>query len=248
MTGEGPIYLYGVVSTDAAISLPAEGVANAATRKIELNGLTAIVSSVPTERLRVRRSDLHAHLRALEEVFGQTTVLPCRFGTVLPSEEDVRHHLLEARRDELQGLLEALAGRAQMNVKATYDEPEVLREVVAAEPRIARARERTRDLGHAAYYENIRLGELVTTKLADRRSADAERIHGRLAPLAADVVVDPGDAALLIVKASFLVERKRLDRFDTELESVANEEAPTIRFEVLGPLPPTAFVSLAQEG
>jgi hypothetical protein len=246
---EGPIYVYGVVETGASISLPTDGVASAATRLVESNGLAAVVSSVPAERLRVRRSDLHAHLRCLEEVFDQTTVLPCRFGTVLPSEEDVRQRLLDARRDELHGLLEMLAGRAQMNVKALYDEPEVLREVVASEPEIARVRERARRLGNAGYYENIRLGELVNSRLSARRHEDAERIYARLAPLARDVVADARDAdALLVLKASLDVERKLLDRFDAELESLAEQEGPTIRFELIGPLPPTAFVSLAQEG
>jgi hypothetical protein len=249
MIGDEPIYVYGVVSTSASISLPADGVASAAPRLVESDGLAALVSTVPTERLRVRRKDLHAHLRALEQVFEQTTVLPCRFGTVLPSEDDVRRHLLDARRDELHGLLEALAGRAQMNVNASYDEPEVLREVVASEPRIAQASERTKKLGDAAYYESIRLGELVTARLSTRRSDDAERIHVRLARLATEVVADERDTdALLVLKESFLVERKLLDRFDAELELLAKEEAPTIRFELFGPLPPTAFVSLGQEG
>jgi hypothetical protein len=136
-----------------------------------------------------------------------------------------------------------------MNVKASYDEAEVLRDVVASEPRIAHARERAKKLGDAGYYENIRLGELVTAHLSARRSDDAERIHARLAPLVAEVVADARDAeALLVLKASFLVERKLLDRFDAELESLAKQEAPTIRFELVGPLPPTAFVSLEQEG
>jgi hypothetical protein len=197
----------------------------------------------------VRRSDLHAHLRAIEALFEQTTVLPCRFGTVLASEDDVRQHLLDARRKELHSLLEALAGRVQLNLKAVYDEPEVLREVVAADPGIANARERAKALGDAAYYENIRLGELVNARLSARRAGDAERIHARLARLAEDVVADSRDGdAMLVLKASFLVERKLTGRFDKELESLANEEAPSIRFELVGPLPPTAFVSLGQEG
>jgi hypothetical protein len=224
-------------------------VASEATRLIESDGLAALVSSVPAERLRVRRSDLHAHLRAIEALFEQTTVLPCRFGTVLGSEDDVRQHLLEARRQELHSLLKALAGRVQLNVKAVYDEPEVLREVVAADPGIATARDRAKALGDAAYYENIRLGELVTARLSARRADDVERIHARLARLAEDVVADSRDGdAMLVLKASFLVERKLTDRFDSELESLASEEGPAIRFELVGPLPPTAFVSLGQEG
>jgi Gas vesicle synthesis protein GvpL/GvpF len=249
MTGEGPIYVYGVVSTTPSLTLPEDGVTNAATRVVESDGLAAVVSTVPGERLRVRRRDLDAHLHAVEQLFEQTTVLPCRFGTVLDSEEDVRRHLLEARRDELQGLLQGLDGRVQMNVKAEYDEPEVLREIVASNPSIARLRERAKGLGDAAYYENIRLGELITEQLSRRRGDDAERIYARLASLATDIVSDEDDApALLVLKASFLVERKRLDRFDKELEALAKQDAPTMRYEAFGPLPPTAFVSLGREG
>src|SRR5215213_3799688 len=236
MIGEGPIYVYGVVDSGASITLPRDGVASATPRLIESDGLAALVSSVPTARLRVRRADLHAHLRALEQVFDQTTVLPCRFGTVLPSEDDVRQHLLDARREELRGLLDRLAGSAQMNVKAAYDEPEVLRQLVASDPEVAGARDRAR-----------KLGELVNAQLAARRAEDAERIYARVAPLAADAVVDTQAAdALLVLKASFLVERKRLDHFEGELESLAKQEAPAIGFELVGPLPPTAFVALAQ--
>jgi Gas vesicle synthesis protein GvpL/GvpF len=249
MTGEGPIYVYGVVSTTPSLTVPEEGVTNAATRVVESDGLAAVVSTVPGERLRVRRRDLDAHLHAVEQLFEQTTVLPCRFGTVLDSEEDVRRHLLEARRDELQGLLESLDGRVQMNVKAEYDEPEVLREIVASNPSISRLRERVKGLGDAAYYESIRLGELITEQLSIRRGVDAERIYARLASLATDVVSDEDDTpALLVLKASFLVERKRLDGFDKELEAMAKQDAPTMRYEAFGPLPPTAFVSLGREG
>lgn len=249
MAGEGPIYVYGVVSSGESISLPRDGVASAAPRLVESDGLAAIVSSVPAERLRVRRNDLTAHLRALEQVFEQTTVLPCGFGTVMASEEDLRRHLLEARRDELHRLLDDLEGHVQLNVKAVYDEPEMLGQLVASDPGIARARERARELGDAAYYANIQLGELVTARLAARRREDAQRIHAWLAARAKDVVVDEKDAdALLVLKASFLVERKRLDRFDAALESLAEDEGPAIRFELVGPLPPAAFVSLGPEG
>ena len=249
MTGDGPIYVYGVVSTTQSLDLPKDGVTNAATRVVESDGLAAVVSTVPGERLRVRRRDLDAHLHAVEQLFEQTTVLPCRFGTVLASEDDVRRQLLEARRDELHALLEGLDGRVQMNVKAEYDEPEVLREVVASNPRIARLRERAKGLGDAAYYENIKLGELITEQLSIRRGGDAERIYGRLAPLANDVMINVDEApALLVLKASFLVERKRLEKFDQELEALAKQDAPTMRYEAVGPLPPTAFVSLGREG
>jgi Gas vesicle synthesis protein GvpL/GvpF len=157
--------------------------------------------------------------------------------------------LLDARAEELHALLDRLTGRAQLNVKASYDEDAVLREVVASQPEVARARERVRALGNAAYYENIRLGELVAGTLAARQADDAERIHARLASVAAEAVPEPVDpGGLLVLKTAYLVARQQLDRFDAELESLAASEAPAILFESFGPLPPTAFVTLRQEG
>jgi Gas vesicle synthesis protein GvpL/GvpF len=66
MHENAPVYVYGVVASGARVSAPTEGVAGAPTRLIESNGLAAVASSVPAEQLRVRRRDLHAHLRTLE--------------------------------------------------------------------------------------------------------------------------------------------------------------------------------------
>jgi hypothetical protein len=207
---------------------------------VEGDGVAALVSDLPTSELRVRRRDLRAHLDVIEEAFGRTTILPCRFGTVVDSRADVRGGVLDARRDELLHGLAQLDGRVQLNVKATYDEDVLLAGIVAADPEVARLREATRTLGDAGYYERLRLGERVAAAVAAKRDEDAARVVDALTAEAEDVVLDkpPPDAAL---KASFLVERTRLERFDAALEQTAAAEQPALRFDVIGPLPPTAF-------
>src|SRR5438132_446961 len=76
--------------------------------------------------------------------------------------------------------LSRLDGRVQMNVKVSYEEEAVLGEIVAGEPEIARLRRATAAAGDAAYYDNIRLGELVAAALAARRAQDAERLFAHL--------------------------------------------------------------------
>lgn len=193
--------------------------------------------------MRVRRRDLMRHLRTLEAAFESGTIVPCSFGTVLQSEAAVESELLVSRRGELMRLLDRLEGRVQMNVKAVYDEDEILREVVAADPRIAALRQKTREGGDAAYYDSIRLGELVSAALAQRRAQDEELVLARLLPEADDAVSEEADE-MQVLKASFLVSRERLERFDDALDALAASEAPRVRFESFGPLPPTAFASL----
>ena len=229
-----------------AIDAPrVDGVSGRPVATIESNGLAAVVSELAERRLRVRRRDLLGHLRVLESVFDDTTIVPCAFGMVLPSREAVASDFLAARRNELLGLLERLDGRAQLNVTASYDEEEILREIVATDPRVARGRQQTRVLGRAGHFASIQLGELVAGALAERREADGGRLLGRLAAESDDVVAEATDE-LTVLKASFLVEGP--DRFDAVLEQVAKDEAPRIRFEAIGPLPPTAFAELRAGG
>jgi hypothetical protein len=206
---------------------------------VESGRLAALVSPLPSAELKLRRRDLRAHLSVLERAFERSTIVPCRFGTVLEDETAVALELLDARAAELDAALARLDGRAQLNVRVEYDEDEVLREIVLAEPEIAELRRRTQELGDAGHFARIRLGELVTQALEQRRDADSARILPALEQAAEDVLVERA-GELVVLKASFLVTDRTA--FDRLLDRLAREEAPRLRFESIGPLPPTAFV------
>ena len=162
-------YVYGVVAADSIPELELTGVADAPVRVVRGRDVAALVSLLPQEQLRVRRRDLHGHLRVLEQAFAETTIVPCAFGMVLGSEGAVRAEFLDARHDDLLALLQHLDGFGQLNVRVSYDEDVVLREIVAADPTIARLREQTRGLGDEGHHARIRLGELVAASLASVR-------------------------------------------------------------------------------
>lgn len=228
------VYVYGIVRADELAAVSAEGVAATPVELLERDGLAALVSRLPEGDVRVKRRDLDRHLHVLEAAFAEATIVPCPFGTVLPSDEDVESVLLEARHDELETTLKRLDGSVQLNVNAVYDEEHLLRELVAANRDVAALRD------DSGYHARLRLGELVAALVEERRAKDAERVLSQLLDVAEDVATDsPGEYGVL--KASFLVKRKRLDRFDARLEETARMEHPVIRVEVIGPLPPTAF-------
>jgi hypothetical protein len=238
----GGVYVYGVVRGGVVPPVNAEGVGGAPVEVVEHAGLAALVSRLKTRDLRVKRKDLQRHLQVLEEAFAATTILPCPFGTVVKSTEDVADELLDARHDDLVAALDRLEGSVQMNVKAVYDEEALLRNIVQRDPEIAQLRESTRELGDAGYYERLRLGEIVAAAISEQRERDSDRLVTTLATPAIDVVLEaPDDASAL--KASFLVEKNELRRFDERLDAIARSEQPLLRFEVIGPLPPTAFAA-----
>ena len=241
-------YVYGVVPASARAKPTGKGIHGKPIRLVASEKLAALTSDVPTGALEAGRDELLAHAHVLERAIERGTVLPMRFGVVMPSESAVRADLLTAHRAELAAQLEEMDGKVEVNIKGLYDEPTVLRELVAGDPEIAGLREALQHQPEdATYFERIRLGELVAAALAARRSAEEHQIVERLAANALGVEVGDPMHERMVVNASFLVERNRLGDLDEALELMAAEREGTIRFRYTGPLPPHSFVELSVE-
>jgi Gas vesicle synthesis protein GvpL/GvpF len=237
------VYVYGVVRTGSLEPLALEGVQGRPVELVAEDDLTAVATRLSSPELRARKRDLVNHLAVLEQVFATATLVPCAFGTVFPDEQAVRGDLLTERRDELNAVLAQLRDKVQINVKAVYDETVILSEIVATDREISRLNELTRS-SEGAHAEKLRLGELVAARISARREADAVALVEGLRRFAVDELAEAAQAPI-VVKAAYLVDRADLERFDGELERIAAEVAPRMSLEAIGPLPPTAFVSLA---
>ena len=235
-------YVYGIVEPSA--KAPASnGIAGAPLAIVAGDGAAALVSDLPGDQVRMGRDEVMMHAEVLDDALARGTVLPMRFGVVMDGTEDVRQQLLERHRDDLRSQLEELAGKVELNVRAVYEEDVVLREIVRDDGEIANLREVVRSRPEdATYYERIRLGELVAQAMERKREEDAQRILGAMEP--ATLAVDVGAPAheRVVLSASFLVERARIDAFDEMLEAVARDQAGRIRFKLTGPRAPHSFV------
>lgn len=239
-------YVYGIVEADARV--PEEsGIAGEPLRLIGGDGPSALVSHVVDDELRFGREEMVAHARVLENaVRGGATVLPMRFGVVMTPEE-VRERLLEGHGEELRAQLAELAGKVELSVRVMYDEQAVMREIVSGSREIASLRERVQSLPEdAAYYDRIRLGELVAHELDRRREAEAAELVAELEPVSLACVVGAPAHERVVLNASFLVARDDTAAFDAVLERQAAQRHDRMRFRCVGPLPPHSFVDLAQ--
>jgi hypothetical protein len=243
------LYVYGVMRAGESAAPSRTGVGDSPVQTIERGPVAALVSEVPGDSVPGRARNLTAHSEVLREAMDAATVLPMRFGVLMPDEETVRHDLLETREEWLTRMLDALDGRVEMTVSAMYREEVLLNEVVTQDATIRKLRERVRGKPAAAvHFELIRLGELVAQAVDARRAADAGEILDALRPLA-DAFV-PGEALheQMVVNASFLVRRDRLAEFDATVESVSAARAERMHFKLTGPLPPFSFVGAEEAG
>jgi hypothetical protein len=246
--GNAAKYVYGVVRAKRGSKLKQSGINDEPVSVVASKGLGALVSNVPADFLEAGRDELLTHSRVLEKVLKRGVVLPMRFGVVMPDEEAVREQLLAAHHEELKAQLDEMDGKVEINIKGIYEEEPILREVIGQNPEIAQIRESIQGRPEdATYYERIRIGELVSEAMNEKRAEDERAIVDRLLAFALEVDVGPPVHERMAVNASFLVERERLDEFDSAVEVLGKEQAQRMRLKYTGPLPPHSFVELAME-
>jgi Gas vesicle synthesis protein GvpL/GvpF len=238
---DAKVYVYGVLPGSDRAGVSVDGVEGAEVRTVEHAGLAALVSTLEADALAAAR-EVRAHWRVLEEASTSATVLPVRFGTVMDSDDDVRERLLEPNTGRLMELLDALAGRVQLNIKGDYDEQRLLREVVRASPGIAALRERLRGLPEAAgYYDRIRMGELVAAEVARRQEQDAALALARLDPMAVAARAEQPSSSNVAFNLAFLVEAGKVDTFSEAVGRLREELGERVALRYVGPLPPYSF-------
>jgi gas vesicle protein GvpL/GvpF len=238
-----PLYVYGIVRAGRGFR-STDGVLGGTVATLEHRRLAALAGPVPERSVRAKRRDLLRHSEVLQQAFADQVVLPFRFGIVFPDAQTLVDEVLEPRQEELLDLLDRFADAGELRLRAAYhDRDSILADIVRSDPALARLRDQSRGRS-GADPKLLQLGEAVANAFAARRRADADAIVSRLGKLAEEVVVDEPTGELEVLRASFLVRRRKTRKFDELLESVALTHRHLIGFTCTGPVPPHSFVDL----
>ncbi len=238
-------YVYGLArpATIGDLAVPDGGLKGVPVNSVPYGDVAAIVSPLGSERVRSSRADLSAHERVVEYVAAGTTVLPLQFGVVMSSAGAVIKDLLEPNGPELSLLLDEMAGKVELRLKATYVGDVALRDAVAGDRSIRRLQERVRARGEvASYHDRIQLGELVVAALERVKADEADDVLGRLDGLAVATLVRNARRDDIALHAAFLVEDTARQQFDHAVDRLARDLGHRMSFELVGPLAPWDFV------
>ena len=242
-------YVYAVLPAAGAPTDPLTGIDGAPVEFVELGELAAATSVILLDRPPGRRHDLMAHSRLLESLAKSTTAVPVEFGAVLADRDSVVEDLLAPGEGYFVELIRRLEGTEQFNLRATYDESQVLAEVVQANPDIAELRRRTRELPEGALHPDlVRLGEEVSAALDHKRTEDTDGILALVGPQVLEMRERAGAGVDHVFDVALLVERTRREELEDMLEGLAEAVHERIRLSLTGPLPPYDFVGEDQWG
>ena len=238
-----PTYVYGLMTAGTELPEDLKGLGpTGRVATIQHGKLAAIVGDVPVDRPLGTREDLIAHESVLDTLAAKTAVLPMRFPAVV-EENGVVDELLAPNQDYFVELLGSLQGRKQFTLKGRYVEDAVLREVLERDEEIRSLQKRVQELPEdAAYYDRVRLGEMIVSALGALRDVDAAALLEPLQPLAVDTVTRQPTNPEDVLNAAFLLSDKRIDEFEESVEELGRAHAGRIRLRLLGPLAPYDFV------
>lgn len=171
------------------------------------------------------------------------TVIPCRFCTILPAEEDARAALAR-HHDAIHQTLNAIDGKREWGVKLVADTRSTTAAASPEEP------EPTGDAGRAYLMQKKRRGR-QREDVVRAAEAAAETCHRELSLLAADAALLPtrdrgGSRAWhLALNTAYLVPDADAESFQARVEALAQQYRPQgLRIDLTGPWPPYNFVAL----
>jgi len=232
------VHVYGVIGSAATLPDDLTGRSGRSVRRVQDDAIAVLVSDVEDDA-RVRREDLLAHAHLLEAVVAESTVIPTRFGVLMPDDDTVRREFLVDRRAHLLGLLHAFDDCLQVTVTATYDEEAALREVLARDPDLAALRASTAPGDTSG---QVRLGEAVSAALESLRSGAAHLVIEWFRPYALATSVNEVRGAYDVANVALLVRRADRVRVDAAVADLDRQVSGQMSLRYVGPQPPYAFL------
>ncbi len=226
------LYLYAFATASAPLP-KVIGLDNQPVQAIVHGSHAALVSYVEEPPTLASGKQAWMHERVVEAAMAQGTVVPVRFGTVLPDVVTVRR-VLRSQAKALAANQRRIAGCAELSLRvmASGNEPAPARSSINPSP-----------MSGTAYLQQ-RLAALRQEQDAEEQAgAVAVRLVEALKPHARAQTVQTQPSGQLLLHAAFLVPHTELGTFVTLIERLQKQH-PDLRLLCTGPWPPYHFVHL----
>jgi hypothetical protein len=243
--GEGR-YMYGVVRSGPPAVAARSNLGGSAedTYVVEYLDLAAVVSRTPVFILDPTRENALAHEHVIETVMKNRTIIPMSFGTVFRTDEDVRQ-VLRSIYPSLQEVLQRMTGKIEFGLKATWDRDRIIEELKNTHAEIRRFhQELMRRQLQSTYFARVQLGRMIDKALADLASDYIRTVYDGLREVCVASSEGRPIGDMMILNASFLIEKEREAEFEAAVHQVAHICGDRLNFKYTGPWPPYNFVSI----
>jgi hypothetical protein len=241
---EAGFYLYGIIDAHDGLDVSTPGIDGGNIETVEADGIAAVVTRVSRSTIRPQRANLAAHNNLLRSLVEHQGVIPCAFGMIASSEEQLRN-VLHANHDKLLGLLTRLRGMVEMSLSVFWNTSNIFEFFVGMNQELKQMRDRVFRPGREpSLDERLELGRTFETLLQQCRERHTQQVLDTLSPYCSDIrAVNPG-AEQMIMKLVCLVPKCGRDRFEEGIQEAARHFDDQYNFKYSGPWAPFDFVDV----
>ncbi len=208
--------------------------------------LAAVVSDLPqVDKLRPERRHLAAHQGVLSEAIEKNSVvLPVSFGTVADSPEGIKKLLSKYQKDFLREI-KRIEGRVEMELRLTWEVPNVFEYFVANHPELKEVRDRIYDGKHEPTRdEKIELGQAFERILEQERENLTGKVEKIISPVCAEMKRNKCRNEHEVMRLACLIGKDDKERFEAAVNEASEMFDDNYTFEFNGPFPPYNFIEV----
>lgn len=236
-------YLYGFTGAGFRPATQLRGLAGAAVRVIGFGDVAAVVSSHPVQPLLPSRSNLEPHHRVVRMVSCEATLVPAAFGHITESEAELLA-VLRSNYQEIRDEIARLEGKCEVNVKLSWNVPNIFEYLVRTNRELRALRDRTFRDGEPSTAKKLEVGGAFEATLARERERLTRTLLTALDAVTCDVTMGTPRDEKSVCDAALLIERARALDFGEALRAAATLFDSHFTVEYSGPWPAYSFVRL----
>jgi hypothetical protein len=243
----GRTYLYAVIANAQGRTYGDFGIDGRKVYSIPGGRVAAVVSDLPSGKIRPERAHLAAHQAVLKKLMAETTPLPMSFGILADSPGAVRK-MLSRNQQALLEQLRRVTGRVEIGLRVTWDVPNIFEYFVNTHPELRLARDRF--LGgqrEPTQEQKIEVGRMFDRLLNDDREAYVDKVEGILAPHCIEIKRNKCRNEHEVMNLACLVERAAMPQFENGVFEAAQLFDNNFAFDYNGPWAPYNFVEIDLE-
>lgn len=236
-------YIYGIIFHGGKMVWEGKGVQGSHVYCLPYRDIGAIVSDISEANLEMVEKNILAQEHVVERVMEDVPILPMQFGTIVDEEEKILSILRNYYHDFVENL-QRVKGKVELGVKILWEPNEIRGEIVDLNEKIKMICQGSKKLSPSRRYLQEKLEEhLIERATRKRAKVLIGDVHRKLERCAEDSCVKKMVSPKMILNASYLVLREKMDDFKEEFQKVRIQHR---RFAFLysGPWPPYSFITV----
>ncbi len=239
-------YLYCVIDSAPGrhFTTPGVGDLTGKVHTINYKDIAMVVSDVTEDIIDPIRKNVLGHEKVNAEALQGATVVPMRFGMVVPTKEDVLR-ILKINYPELVFVLRKLKNKIELGLTVSWEKDNFIEAVSSKNPNIDLLKKKIdKAKPEQVYSLQIQLGQIVEAVVEQERAIWREQVHRDLVPGAIDFRINDTIGEKMVLNATFLVEKSKEADFDQLVDKFYLKYREGYLFKYSGPWPPWNFVTI----